>query len=184
VTTGAPEPPMLQDRADSQVEIVWSGPSTPRVPVRTTEQVILDVVNGARSELLLMTYSAKPYPPLLEALTAAVSRGVHVLAVVETLQGAGSALSGSEPAAAFAAVPSVEIWHWPLGKRTESGAKMHAKLIVADDSVLFTTSANLTGSGVGKNIEAGLLVRGGSAPRRAAEHVRELRVAGLLTRYY
>jgi phosphatidylserine/phosphatidylglycerophosphate/cardiolipin synthase-like enzyme len=43
------------------------------------------------------------------------------------------------------------------------GAKMHAKLAVADRRVLLITSANLTRSGVTKNIEAGLLIRGGTA---------------------
>jgi hypothetical protein len=47
---------------------------------------------------------------------------------------------------------------------------------------LLVTSANLTQSGVSKNIEAGLLVRGGSAPVRAAEHVDALRQSGCLAR--
>ena len=40
---------------------------------------------------------------------------------------------------------------------------MHAKLTVADRRVLLVTSADLTQSGVAKNIEAGLLIRGGTA---------------------
>jgi phosphatidylserine/phosphatidylglycerophosphate/cardiolipin synthase-like enzyme len=59
---------------------------------------------------------------------------------------------------------------------------MHAKLAVADRRVLLVSSANLTQSGVGKNIEAGLLVRGGSAPLRAAEHIAELKISGVLER--
>jgi phosphatidylserine/phosphatidylglycerophosphate/cardiolipin synthase-like enzyme len=59
---------------------------------------------------------------------------------------------------------------------------MHAKLAVADRRVLLVTSANLTQSGVAKNIEAGLLIRGGTAPARAAEHVDALRSSGKLTR--
>jgi phosphatidylserine/phosphatidylglycerophosphate/cardiolipin synthase-like enzyme len=43
---------------------------------------------------------------------------------------------------------------------------MHAKIAVADRRVLLVTSANLTQSGVAKNIEAGLLIRG--APPRSA----------------
>jgi phosphatidylserine/phosphatidylglycerophosphate/cardiolipin synthase-like enzyme len=115
-------------------------------------------------------------------LQTAVSRGVHVSAVVETLQGAGSALAGDEPYQAFTGIDGIDLWHWPSAKRTEHGAKMHAKLAVADRCVLFVTSANLTQSGVGKNIEAGLLVRGGTAPLRAAEHVDALRAAGALSR--
>jgi phosphatidylserine/phosphatidylglycerophosphate/cardiolipin synthase-like enzyme len=167
-----------------EVEVVWSGPTTARIPVRATAQVVIDVVNAARSELLLMTYSAKPYEPLLAALAAAVSRGVHTAVVVETLQGAGSALQGAEPAAAFSRITGLELWHWPTTQRTDPGAKMHAKLVVADDAVLFTTSANLTASGVGRNLEAGLLVRGGHAPGRTTEHIRELQVTGVLHRYH
>lgn len=170
--------------ARQRVQVVWSGPSTARVPVRATAQVVQDVIASARNELLLMTYSAKPYEPVLAALRAAVARGVKTSVVVETLQGAGSAISGAEPAAAFASVTGLELWHWPVTARMEASAKMHAKLVVADRSTLFSTSANLTASGVGKNIEAGLLVRGGAEPRRAAEHVAALQSGGVLQRLY
>jgi phosphatidylserine/phosphatidylglycerophosphate/cardiolipin synthase-like enzyme len=76
----------------------------------------------------------------------------------------------------------VQLWHWPVLQRLEAGAKMHAKLAVADRRTLLVSSANLTQSGVGKNIEAGLLVRGGAAPKRAAEHIDELKAKGVLTR--
>lgn len=170
-------------RADEvSVESVWSGPGSPHVPVRATAAVLADVIGEARRELLLMTYSARHHQPLAEALTAAVSRGVRVSVVVETLQGAGSALAGDEPYQAFSSITGIDLWHWPSAKRAESGAKMHAKLAVADRRTLFVTSANLTQSGTGKNIEAGILVRGGTAPVRAVEHVDALRAAGVLAR--
>jgi phosphatidylserine/phosphatidylglycerophosphate/cardiolipin synthase-like enzyme len=139
-------------------------------------------VGEARHELLLMTYSARPHPPLTDTLQAAIGRGVAVSVVVETLQGAGSALSGDEPYHAFTGIDGIELWHWPVPRRTEPGAKMHAKLAVADRHILLITSANLTQSGVTKNIEAGLLIRGGIAPVRAAEHVDALRASGDLIR--
>lgn len=165
-----------------RVETVWSGPSTHQVPVRATAQVLTDLVAESRRELLLMTYSARPHQPLLDALAQAVERGVAVTVVVETLQGADGALTGPEPAAAFASVPGAQLWHWPAGQRGEPGARMHAKLAVADQRVLLVSSANLTQSGVDRNIEAGLLVRGGTAPRRAAEHITELKSRGVLVR--
>jgi len=168
--------------SEVSVESVWSGPASHRVPVRATAAVLTDLINKARHELLLMTYSAKPHQPLTDALTAAVDRGVAVSVVVETLQGAGSALSGEEPYVAFTAVAGLELWHWPTARRTDPGAKMHAKLAVADRHTLLVTSANLTQSGVGKNIEAGLLVRGGAAAQRGAEHVDALRASGELVR--
>ena len=171
-----------QRAAEVSVETVWSGPGSHHVPVRATAAVLADVVREARHELLLMTYSARPHQPLSDALGAAISRRVAVTVVVETLQGAGSALSGDEPYQAFTGIPGIELWHWPASQRTESGAKMHAKLAVADRRVLLVTSANLTQSGVTKNIEAGLLIRGGTVPVRAAEHIDALRSAGILTR--
>jgi phosphatidylserine/phosphatidylglycerophosphate/cardiolipin synthase-like enzyme len=168
--------------AEATVETVWSGPGSHHVPVRATAAVLADVVREARRELLLMTYSARPYQPLTSALQAAVGRGVSVNIVVETLQGAGSALGGEEPYQAFAGIHGVDLWHWPSSRRTEPGAKMHAKVAVADRHVLFVSSANLTQSGVAKNIEAGLLICGGTAPLRAAEHVDALRASGALTR--
>lgn len=146
--------------------------------------MLTDLVAEARRDLILMTYSARPYQPLTDALGAAVARGVSAIVVVETLAGASGALAGEEPAAAFLAVPGVQVWHWPPGKRPEQSSKMHAKLAVADSEVLLVTSANLTQSGIGKNIEAGLLVRGGLAPARAAEHVRQLQASSCLERLY
>ncbi|WP_036321050.1 DISARM system phospholipase D-like protein DrmC [Microbispora sp. ATCC PTA-5024] len=169
-------------RATTTVESVWTGPATHAVPVRSTAQVLVDLVAEASYELILMTYSAAPYEPLLKALSEAVGRSVTVMVVVETLQGAGSALNGPEPAHAFTGVEGVQVWHWPVDVRTEQGAKMHAKLAVADQRVLLVSSANLTQSGVSRNLEAGLLVRGGTAPERAAQHVARLRARGVLRR--
>ncbi|GAA2746290.1 DISARM system phospholipase D-like protein DrmC [Kitasatospora cinereorecta] len=173
-----------RQEARCEVEVVWSGPTTHQVPVRATEQVLLSLIGSAVKELLLMTYSAKPHPPVLDALNGAGGRGVAMTIVVETLQGAGSAISGPEPAAAFSGITGLELWHWPVEKRTQPGAKQHAKLAIADTNLLFVTSANLTASGISKSIEAGLLVRGGSAPRRAAEHIRALRSNGTLAKLF
>lgn len=163
------------------VETVWSGPSSHPVPVRATAQALIDVVNEASSELVLMTYSARPHELPRQALAAAVARGATVTVLVETLQGGvGSALSGAEPAAAFSSIVGVKLWHWPPAQRSEPGSKMHAKLAVAGRGTLLVSSANLTQSGVEKNVEAGLLVRGGSAPKRAAEHIQTLRAGGVL----
>ena len=165
-----------------EAELVWSGPASLSVPVRATAAVIAQVVREAERELILTTYSARPYQPLTDALRDAVFRGVEVSVVVETLQGAGSALAGAEPYQAFTGIGGISLYHWPSSRRADPGAKMHAKLAVADRRVLFVTSANLTASGVTSNIEAGVLIRGGTAPVRAAEHIAALRAAGELIR--
>lgn len=171
-----------RQEARCQADTVWSGPTTHEVPVRSTASVLIGLIAEARHELVLMTYSAKPYQPLRKALAAAAARGVAITVIVETLQGAGSAISGSEPASAFADLRGVELWHWPAVQRTEAGAKQHAKLAAADRVTLLVTSANLTASGASKNIEAGILVRGGASPARAVEHIRRLQMSGELQR--
>lgn len=163
-----------------RVRTVWSGPSTPGVPVRATAQVLIEVISAAQHELLAMTYAARPYPALTSALTKAVDRGVQTHVVVETLAGAGGLLSGREPADAFASVPGLQLWAWARDPARQTRSRQHAKLAVADRRTLFLGSANLTESAARRNIEAGVLVTGGEAPRRAAEHIVELQRLGVL----
>jgi len=172
-----------QTRDAVRVRTVWSGPSTPAVPVRATAQVLIEVINGAQHELLAMTYAARPYPALTRALREAADRGVEMHVVVETLAGSGGLLSGKEPADAFASVPGLLLWVWDRNPAERAGSRQHAKLAVADRRTLFLGSANLTESAVRRNIEAGVLVTGGEAPRRAAEHIVELQRLGALKPY-
>jgi phosphatidylserine/phosphatidylglycerophosphate/cardiolipin synthase-like enzyme len=48
---------------------------------------------------------------------------------------------------------------------------MHAKVLVVDRSVALVGSANLTGYGLERNLECGLLIRGGPVPAALAEHL-------------
>ncbi|MFH9863035.1 DISARM system phospholipase D-like protein DrmC [Streptomyces sp. NPDC017202] len=171
---------MLRARDRVRVRTVWTGPSTPAVPVRATAQVLIDVIDEATAELLAMTYAARPYPALSRALEAAAERGVKIHVVVETLAGARGLLKGREPAEAFTSVPGLNLWHWARDRADEARSRQHAKLAVADRRTLFLGSANLTESAAHRNIEAGVLVSGGEAPRRAAEHIVELQRLGIL----
>ncbi len=62
---------------------------------------------------------------------------------------------------------------WPAGVRPP-GASLHAKLLVIDDYSALIGSANITGAALGKNLECGLLVRGGDAARSLRQHVASL----------
>ncbi|WP_285731991.1 phospholipase D-like domain-containing protein [Nocardiopsis sp. ATB16-24] len=99
---------------------------------------------------------------------------------METLEGAAGTLGSREPGMAFHGIEGIRLWHWPTRHRPDRYARTHAKLAVADRRSLLVSSANLTQSGVSRSIEAGLLVRGGAAPRRVAEHIVELRARGVL----
>ena len=164
-----------------RVQAVWTGPAAHEVPVRSTLGALLDLVGQARSELWLSTYSASPHQRLREAVAAAVRRGAAVSILIETLGGAGSAISGSEPSLAFAGLDGVRLYTWPK-RRRPAEAKLHAKLALADRTRLLVTSANFTGHGLEHNLEAGLLVHGGAAPARTAEHLDALLAGGTLER--
>lgn len=60
---------------------------------------------------------------------------------------------------------------WPATAR-EPGAAMLAKILVVDRRSALIGSANLTGHGVERNLECGVLIRGGSLPGALVDHVR------------
>ena len=82
--------------------------------------------------------------------------------------------------------PRFECFEWHSHRRlaTEAGEvrALHAKCVAVDDEVLFVSSANMTESALERNIELGLLVRGGHAARQVREHVDALVAAGVLIR--
>jgi cardiolipin synthase A/B len=57
---------------------------------------------------------------------------------------------------------------------------LHAKCAVADDDLLFITSANLTEFAMNLNMELGILVRGGELPGQVRLHFERLIGAGAL----
>jgi cardiolipin synthase A/B len=59
---------------------------------------------------------------------------------------------------------------WP-GTARPHEASMHAKLLVIDRATALVGSANLTGYGLERNMECGLLIRGGPVPGLLADHV-------------
>lgn len=166
---------------DGRLEVVMTGPSEPDAPTRSTEAVVVDIVGRAAKELLLVTFAAFRYAPLVQALEAASARGVRTRVVVETLAGA-QGLLGAEPASAFRGISGLRLFHWPLERRpgTHPG-RLHAKLVVADRAIAFVTSANLTGSALENNLECGLLVHGGPSPHRIVDHIDALVREGVLT---
>ena len=170
------------ERADSAVELVWTGPSTLGVPVRLTSQVLEEVVDAASRRLLLLTFAAYRVRRVVDRLRAAAQRGVRVDLVLETAQGSGGRLT-HDAAASFAALEGVHLWHWPADRRPDldhGHAALHAKAAVADDHLAFVTSANLTGHALSENIELGVLLRGGPEPARVRRHVEGLMAAGIL----
>ena len=81
-------------------------------------------------------------------------------------------------------MPEAEIFRWPPDNRPrdEEGriGTLHAKCAVADESLAFVSSANLTGDALESNMELGMLVEGGDTARRIRSHFDRLIQQGVL----
>lgn len=152
------------------LNLVWTGPKTGLVPVRTTEQVMLEVIQSATHRLFLVSFVNFGAKAIVDALNEASTRGVSVRMLLEDSKGALKRLK--------AAVPSATFYVWSEEAKEESGSPLdacvHAKCVVADDTEAFITSANLTDRALEKNMELGVQIKRGREPRLLMEHLNAL----------
>ena len=174
---GAAEVAALMDKSGA-IELVWTGPKTGLIPTRRTEQVILEVIDSAKDDVFLVTYVFYKASSIVSGLNAAVARGVGVNVLLESSTEHGGAVKGDSVKAMAEAVPGASIYVWdPAAKRPDGdslSASMHAKCAVADKKLAFITSANLTSAALERNMELGLLIRGGAVPQRLQSHLNAL----------
>jgi cardiolipin synthase len=160
-------------RGSAEIEPVWTGPSSPNGG-RLTVAVISDLIAEATAEVLLVSYAAYPPAALSAALQAAVARGVKVTMLLERPE---DNPGWNGPSKVFSDLTATRL-SWPAATRP-AGASMHAKVLVIDRRIALVGSANLTAAAFGKNLECGLLIRGGAVPAQIADHVRA--ADGLIT---
>lgn len=160
-------------RGEMTVEPVWTGPATAEMSVRLSRAALLEVIGLAQHRLILVSYAAYKVSDLVAALLAARGRGVDIRFVLETAEDSGGALSFDASAAFKALAGQAKFYVWPASKRPPGG-KLHVKAAIADEHAALVTSANLTGAALNENMELGLLVKGGSVPRRLSRHFMSL----------
>ena len=155
------------------VDVVVTGPDSPAAPVRLTSEVVRQLINSAQQRVTLVSYAAYQMPTIIAALDAAVGRGVRVDLILES----PDHLDGGGGAAAYA---KYRVYHWPLDQREPPEAKLHAKAVIVDSRDVLLTSANMTNAAYDKNIELGLLCRGGTTAGRVQKHFDALIARGVL----
>lgn len=167
------------------LELVWTGPKTGLIPTRQTEQVMLEVIDSAQNDLFLVTYVFYKASSIVPALNAAVARGVSLRILLESSTEHGGTVRGDSVKAVGEAVPGASIYVWDAASRYADGdavtAAVHAKCAVADVTLAFITSANLTSAALERNMELGVLVRGGLVPARIRQHFTALLDTRVLT---
>ena len=174
-------------RESQSVELVWTGPDSHVIPVRRTDQALLQLIAEARTRLLIVSFAVYKAESLLQAITDAVQRGVKATLCLETPD-------ASEGKIAFDAIKTLEpeitqhaqLVVWPHDQRPHSPdgkhGSLHAKAAAADGATLLISSANLTEYAMTLNMEMGILIRGGELPAKVEAHFAKLIEQGILRR--
>ncbi len=170
-----------------KIELLWGGPAPViQVPARRIDQALYDLVSGATSEIVLVTFAAARVQRLTTALLAAAQRGVNIRLILEFEQSSEGQLSYD----ALKAFPTelvvvAEVYHWPVENRERNPSgrpgKLHAKVAIIDDTVIIS-SANLTDDAFNRNLEVGVLVRSNPFLTSTKTYLESLITEGVLAR--
>lgn len=156
------------------IELVWTGPTTPFVSARRTEQALLQVIGAARQTLFVTSFVAYDVPTIVKALNDASARGVSISILLESSQDQRGSITFDVIGKMRTLVPSAKLYAWCDQAAPFEGGRVHAKVAVADGAICFITSANLTGHAMDRNMEAGVLLTGGLIPKLMHEHLEAL----------
>lgn len=162
------------DPAAAKVDVVWTGPDSGLSAGRLTSAVVVELIDQAMLDILLVGFAVHNEPSIASALKRARKRDVSITLLVER-PADNPGFTGSAP---FPGLDATRL-HWPAEAR-QGGASLHAKVLVIDGRSALIGSANLTAAALGKNLECGLLVHGGPVPADIRAHIRRLHHLGVL----
>lgn len=168
--------------SEQSTELVWTGPMTPFVSARRTEQALLQVINAAEQTLFVTSFVAYDVSTIVQALNAASDRGVAISMLLELSKDQGGSITFDTIGRMRSVVPSAKLYAWQEKGEPFSEGRVHAKVAVADGRMCFITSANLTGHAMEKNMEAGVLISGANVPKLLHDHLQSLVDTKLVSR--
>jgi phosphatidylserine/phosphatidylglycerophosphate/cardiolipin synthase-like enzyme len=177
-----------RDHRDHQsLEPIWTTPDVGVVPLRRTEQALLQVIDSATQRLLVVSYAVYNIPRICEALIRAADRNVAINVVVETPDRNEGRNAYSTLAALGSSVASrCSVYLWPIEERRRDGTGrpgiLHVKCAVADGRWLFLSSANLTEYAFTLNMELGVLITGVRLPGQIEDHFQRMIQAATLAK--
>ena len=161
-------------KSEQDIELVWTGPSSELIATRKTEQALLEVINVAKNKLFLTSFVAYDVASIVVSLASAADRGVNLSMLLESSDKHGGGVSIDAIARMREVLPTTKVYFWGNKGDSFAGGKVHAKVAVCDEELCFISSANLTGHAMEKNMEAGVLIRGGALPRTMQNHLEAL----------
>ena len=172
---------VARQRSDTELSLVWTGPPTAELGLRSTRAVLNGMVAAATKSLVLVSYAGYDVDDLVESLQEAVARGVDLVLVLETSADGGLTVDAAQ---AFRALRgSARFYRWPVEQRDariSATARLHVKCSIRDGCEAFVTSANLTGAAINDNMELGVLIRSTAVAGRLSRHFHLLIDGGVL----
>ncbi|GHV83687.1 hypothetical protein AGMMS50212_10270 [Spirochaetia bacterium] len=176
----------LQIEKRGTTELVWTGPSVGQIPIRHTEQVLCEIINSAKGKLFIVSFVAYKVNSIIESIRNAIGRNVTINILLELSKEHGGRVDSQDSVALMKKLfPTANIFTWASDQK--SGAEsitsaVHAKCAVADGNIAFITSANLTTAAMDRNMELGVLVKGGYLPEKLHQHLESLVLANIIKR--
>lgn len=158
------------------VDLAWSGPPTDVVPVRQTEEVLCELIENAHVRLFFVSYVAYRLDRVIRYLDAASERGIEIGVLLEPSveQGGKTNFDSTTPLARRLPKVAFYVWRQTDSTPAHQRGSVHAKCAVADGKIAFVTSANLTAAAMERNMEMGILVKGGHVPEQLHQHFQAL----------
>jgi phosphatidylserine/phosphatidylglycerophosphate/cardiolipin synthase-like enzyme len=132
----------------------------------------LETIASSQQRLFLVSFVAFEVESVSQELVAAISRGVLISILLERPKSQGGNVDVDSLSAMRRSAPGAQLYIW--ADAVLAGGSMHAKCAVADEGIAFITSANLTRAALERNIELGILIRGGDVPRDLHRHLEGL----------
>jgi phosphatidylserine/phosphatidylglycerophosphate/cardiolipin synthase-like enzyme len=169
----------VKARAALSAEIVWTGPDTSEIPVRRTEQVLLQLIQNSQHQLTVVSFAVYNVPEITRALIAAMNRQVRLRIIAETPnEGEGRVPFGVVAGLGSEVASRAQVYVWNRSKRPKDAegrvGSLHMKCAISDRKDLFISSANLTGYALTLNMEMGLLVHSQDLAGQVDDHINAL----------
>jgi phosphatidylserine/phosphatidylglycerophosphate/cardiolipin synthase-like enzyme len=173
-------------------DLVWSGPEVPGLHARDTRRVYEELLASAERSVWASTYAFFDGPKAFEVLAKRMDARpeLRVTLLLNIQRKRGDTTSSDQLVRRFAdhfwktdwpGCSRPRVYYDPRSLEVDGPAGvLHAKAVVADDEVVFVTSANLTEAALDRNIETGLLVRDPALALTLSGHFRVLIDRGLL----
>jgi phosphatidylserine/phosphatidylglycerophosphate/cardiolipin synthase-like enzyme len=172
-------------RCNETIDLVWTGPDSHVIPLRRTDQALLQLINESTTRLTIISFAVYKAEAIAQAILQAAQRGVDIAICLETPDASeGKIAFDTLHALGDELVQRARIYVWPLDQRPRSltgrHGSLHAKVAVADGKTLLISSANLTEYAMTLNMELGVLIHGGELPARVEQHFERLIQTGVL----